>query len=177
MKKEGIAMKKMGVAGGVIFGMVAILSLSGCASIVAGGGVTHMNVATNPTGAKVTVKGIGNGEKVEKTAPFTVDLSKNSDYEFQIELQGYKSDTIFVRRTISGWFWGNLFIGGPIGMAIDYSSNSMWDHATNHLNIDLSKEIAQNPEQFEAKIPVALLQENGQTVIKQVPVIFHKIHG
>lgn len=170
-------MKKSYVVTGIVLGFLTAATLSGCATIVAGGGITHMNIATNPSGAKVTIKGLGNNENFEKSTPFSLDMSKNSDYEFQFAMQGYKSDTIVVRRTVSGWFWGNLFIGGIIGMAIDYGTGNMWDHSSNNLNIDLSKDIAQNPEQFEIQMPITLLKEDGQKVVKYIPVVFHKVHG
>jgi hypothetical protein len=92
----------------------------------------------------------------------------------QIELAGYQSENIIIRREIAGWFWANIFLGGVVGMVIDYSTNNMWTHSPTIINLDLSK-LSSLPETIMIEYPVTLLMEDGTKVVKNLPITFHKI--
>ncbi|MFH1362161.1 MAG: PEGA domain-containing protein [bacterium] len=157
--------------GGVV--CLLVLSITGCASIFKGD-PSMLNIMSSPEKAKVTILGSHTGEKIKKTTPCSVTLNKGSDYMVKIELAGYESENIVIRREITGWFWGNILLGGLIGMVIDGSTNNMWEHTPTVINIDLDK-LTSLPKTIEIEYPVTLLMEDGTKVVKNLPITFHQI--
>lgn len=106
--------------------------LTGCASIVSKSN-WPFSVDTNPDGAKVIItnkKGIEvyNGHtptalKLKSGAGF---FSKES-YVVSLYMDGYETKKINVECKINGWYFGNLLIGGWIGMLIvDPATGAMY---------------------------------------------------
>ena len=119
----------MGIVGASLFA-------GGCASIVHGGN-RSISIATQPPGATASIRKTGGGVmdvvSVEKT-PCTVSLDpkggyfKGQSYTLRLELAGYKTTELELTPKMSGWYWGNLFIGGLIGMlAVDPATGAMWN--------------------------------------------------
>lgn len=157
----------------VVFVCFSSVMITGCASLF-NASPSLLNIMTNPQNAKVTITGLQNMERLTKQTPCTVYLNKGSDYTVKIELAEYQSEEIPIRRSISGWFWGNLLLGGIIGMVIDYGTANMWAHEPIGLNIDLSK-ISSLPDTISIEYPVILLMADGTKTVKNLPIIFHKI--
>jgi hypothetical protein len=112
------------------------LFASGCASIF-NGGDREITIATKPRGATASVRKSGGGVMdvvaVDKT-PCTISLDpkggyfSGQSYTLRLELQGYKPTEIELTPKMSGWYWGNLLIGGLIGMlAVDPATGAMWN--------------------------------------------------
>lgn len=141
---------------------------NGCASIF-NGNASMLSIMTNPENATVTIKGSQSGEKIVQHTPCSITLSKGSDYMVKIDFAGYQSENIIIRRDIAGWFWGNLLLGGVIGMVIDYGTNNMWTHSPSNINIDLTK-LSSLPETISIEYPVTLLMEDGTKVVKYLPI-------
>jgi hypothetical protein len=151
---------------------IVLFIANGCASIF-NGNSSMLNIMTNPENATVTIKGSQSGEKIVEHTPCNITLNKGSDYMVKINFAGYQSENIIITRGIAGWFWGNLLLGGVIGMVIDYSSNNMWQHTPTNINIDLTK-LSSLPETIRLEYPVTLLMEDGTKVVKNLPITFHK---
>jgi hypothetical protein len=149
-----------------------VFIVSGCASIF-NGNASMLNIMTNPDNATVTIKGSQSGEKIIQHTPCSITLNKNSDYTVAITYAGYQSENIIITRGINGWFWGNLFLGGVVGMVIDYSTNNMWYHTPSNINIDLTK-LSSLPDTISIEYPVTLLMDDGSKVIKELPITFHR---
>lgn len=111
-----------------------VLVGTGCASIVHGGPRT-VTVSTVPSGAKATLAKATTGEVISvNTTPFTVALSpkagyfKGQSYKLKLELPGYTTSEVELKATLSGWYFGNILLGGVIGMLIvDPATGSMWN--------------------------------------------------
>lgn len=111
----------------------AALLFGGCASIVHGGD-RKITIATQPTAAKATISKL-NGDVVSvTTTPCTVSLDpkrgyfKGQSYTLKLELPGYQTTQVELRAGISGWYFGNLLLGGVIGMlAVDPVTGAMWN--------------------------------------------------
>ena len=110
----------------VFNGCVAIilcLSITGCASIFSGG-PKKVTINTTPPNAKVTIYDKEGKLVATKESPAVVPLERSTGYfsgqEYRIVIQkpGYKSTEVRVRATVNGWYFGNLLIGGAIGMLI-----------------------------------------------------------
>jgi len=95
-------------------GLVLAILLSGCATIMAGG-PDHVPVSTNPPGATVFVDNVPVG-----TTPMLVSLDRQrSQGVIRLELAGFMPITMVRTKSINGWFWANLCIGGVIGIVVD----------------------------------------------------------
>jgi len=134
---------------GVIILTTTVALSSGCASIFNGGN-RKISVSSQPAGAKVSVTKVGLGELVQTgTTPLTVSLDprrgyfKPQAYTIKFELAGYKTIEITLRPEISGWYFGNILLGGLIGMVVvDPLTGSMWNLAPDKIEQTLSTEQA-----------------------------------
>jgi hypothetical protein len=131
----------------------ASLFAGGCASIVHNGN-RAITINSDPPGATASVRKTGGDitdvVAVEKT-PCTVSLDpkksyfKGQSYTLRLELAGYQPTEVELKPSMSGWYWGNLLLGGLIGMlAVDPATGAMW-------NIE--------PEKIERKL------SNGQSAL------------
>jgi len=91
------------------------LSMQGCASIVKGRN-QEVTFKSEPEGATVTLSG---GRTLGKTPMTLLMEKKSSDQSVTFEKEGYKPQTLPLTTTMSGWFWGNIVIGGVIGSTTD----------------------------------------------------------
>ena len=155
------------------FCCLSLLLMTGCASLF-NANPSLLSIMTNPQGATVTITGLQNMERLTKQTPCTINLSKGSDYTVRITLAGYQSEDIPIRRGITGWFWGNLLLGGIIGMAIDYTTANMWEHQPSVINLDLTK-VSSLPDTIAVEYPITLLMADGTKTVKNLPIVFHKI--
>jgi hypothetical protein len=103
-------------------GLAAVAALiCSCASIMHG---THQDVgiSSNPTGAAVSVDGLLKGN-----TPVIANLTRKDNHIVRIELAGYKPYETTLTRSVSGWVWGNILLGGLIGLAVDAISGGLYN--------------------------------------------------
>jgi hypothetical protein len=101
---------------------LAMVFTSGCATIVHGS-QQDIRVVSNPAGAVVRV----NLNNTATATPGVVALRrKEIGYILTFEKEGYKPVEVSLRRTVSGWQFGNIIFGGIIGMVIDFSNGSAY---------------------------------------------------
>jgi hypothetical protein len=116
----------------------------GCASIVHAGN-RNVTISSDPPGAKASVSRTG-GEVVSvQTTPCTVSLDpkggyfKGQSYTLTLDLAGYRSTTVELRASLSGWYFGNILLGGLIGMVVvDPLTGSMWNIEPDHIEQKLT---------------------------------------
>lgn len=104
--------------------MVAMLFLTGCASIVS---KTAYNVTftTNAPNAKIKVRNASGGYVISQgNSPLVVKLKTSKGFfepaSYQCEVKaGDKKQTRTITPDFNLWFVGNIFLGGFIGMAVD----------------------------------------------------------
>ena len=101
-----------------------VLSLfAGCASIVSKSD-WPVNITSQPRGASVVVKNSQGVEVFSGVTPTTVTLSskkayfKGESYTLMFNKDGYGTTTYELQPSMNGWYLGNLFFGGLIGMLI-----------------------------------------------------------
>ncbi|WP_336333220.1 hypothetical protein [Pseudomonas putida] len=109
-----------------VFGAAAVaamVGIQGCASIV-GESRYPVAVSSAPPGAtfEITDK---NGTVVHTgNTPSTVTLKSGKGYfsgqtyKLHFKKDGYPDKTIELDSSLSGWYWGNILLGGLIGMLI-----------------------------------------------------------
>ena len=117
-----------------LYAIASMLMFSSCATIITG------------TTSKVTVDGDVN-EPVTITTSFqtyedvelpqVVKISRKAidGQRIQIESEHYKFKDVVLRKSINGWAWGNILIGGLIGLGIDLSTNAVSKPAIDSFNI------------------------------------------
>lgn len=97
--------------------------LSSCASIVSRAS-RDVSIQSNPSGLAFSITN-GTGETVHSgTTPQTVNLTarggyfKAAKYTVQVKRAGKVVGTHQVTAGINGWYFGNILIGGIIGLVI-----------------------------------------------------------
>ena len=127
--------------------------LSGCASII-NGPRQDLTVYSNPTGAKLYIDGIAFGEtpqniSLRRKGHAKGDLSKKKAYTVTIELPGYQPYEMEVKRKLNAWFFGNIGLGGLIGVVVDATNGSMYKLDNKQLVAELQRDgqqVSQNEE-------------------------------
>jgi uncharacterized protein YceK len=115
------------------------LLLSGCATLFTGTDA-NVKVTADPGTANAVIKTQGGQVVYDGAVPATVKLPKKNSYTVEITQAGYKTQTVFISQGVTGWFWGNLCLGGVVGMLIDWGTGGMWDL---------------HPSQIDAKLAMA----------------------
>jgi heptaprenylglyceryl phosphate synthase len=107
------------------------LGLGACASVIHG---THQDVgiASAPTGAAVTIDNLHSGN-----TPLIAKLTRKDNHIVRIEMPGYQPIDLTLTRSVSGWVWGNIAIGGLIGLAVDAIDGGMYKLSPDQLSATL----------------------------------------
>jgi len=114
-----------------VFVAVLIIMIVGCATIIHGGR-QKIPVRSDPSDAIVSIN------KIRVNTPGVVNLSRlESMAVLRFEKEGYEPVEVTLVRTTDGWLWGNLFIGGLIGIAIDYATGAAYQLSPNEVNVTL----------------------------------------
>ena len=104
-----------------------------CATIIHGTS-EDVSIRSTPDSATVFVDG-----KPAGRTPVSFKMSRKDDHIVTFQLPGYDSLAVPVTRTVSGWFFGNILIGGLIGIAVDAISGGMYDLKPAELQSQLAK--------------------------------------
>ena len=117
--------------------LIAILSsflLSGCSTIM--NGTSHsLTVNSSVQRAKVYVNEIYKGE-----TPISLDLpTDEKTYTIKIEADGYIPYIEVLQRKASGWVWGNIFLGGLIGLGVDMATGGLYVYEKDNVTGNLTK--------------------------------------
>jgi hypothetical protein len=120
----------------------ATLALVGCASIV-DGGPRKIAVKSEPSDAKITVFDQTGKQIGEHQTPTVLSLSrggnyKSASYRLVLAKNGYETKEIALTSTLNGWYIGNIFFGGLLGLAIvDPLTGAMWTLTPSDVNVVL----------------------------------------
>jgi hypothetical protein len=110
--------------------MVALLT-TGCATIIHGTR-QDVGISSTPTGASVTIDNLQSG-----TTPVFSKLRRKENHVVRIALSGYQPMDLTLTSSVSGWVWGNVAIGGLIGLAVDAISGGMYKLSPEELSATL----------------------------------------
>ncbi len=103
----------------------------GCCTIVSGRN-QNLPVISTPSGARVIVNG------VQQQSPCTLVLDRQQLlYQVKIEKDGYEPVEITLRRGVNGWIWGNVLLGGIIGLIVDICTGSVHKFTPTELEVNL----------------------------------------
>lgn len=114
--------------------MSSLLFVYSCATVV-NGKKEMFEVKTLPEGATVKI----NGQSCE--SPCSFELNRGTNYVVKIQKEGYQEKKIKIDgKSMDGWLWGNILLGGVIGLAVDYGSGAAYDFEPEGLDLILRKE-------------------------------------
>jgi PEGA domain len=138
MKKSSL--KKVLQTGVIACSLFGILS---CAAIIHGKN-QDVYISSQPVGAKILVDDHDYG-----ITPKTLGLprvgrvdgepSAKKEYKVKIVLDGFEPYEIVLQRKVDGWFFGNLLIGGVIGIVVDAVTGSMYKLNPTHVVAQMGK--------------------------------------
>lgn len=121
--------------------LCAIVSLSGCASIVSKS-TWPVTINSTPVGAKVTIYNNAGMPVQTGETPFTVSLDSSRGYfqpaRYRVELTkpGHAPQTGTFSAHMNPWYAGNLVFGGLIGILIvDPATGAMWKLPNNYMGV------------------------------------------
>lgn len=126
--------------------LAACLLLTSCASIVS---KTRYPISINstPSEAKITITDKKGIEVFKGNTPATLKLNSGAGffskarYQVTFEKDGYQPKTVPVDFKLDGWYFGNILVGGVIGMLIiDPATGAMYKLDTEFLNETLAPE-------------------------------------
>ena len=115
-----------------LFFISVILIFPGCATIVSHS-TWPFSVDSNPPGAKVSITNKHGKEIFTGKTPTALRLKSGAgfftkeSYVITLALSGYEPRKINVECKINGWYFGNILIGGLIGLLIvDPATGAMY---------------------------------------------------
>ena len=113
--------------------------LSGCASIVSRS-IWPVSVQTNPTGAECLISKVSGAPLHTGKTPITLNLDASSapfwpaTYKVKCSKDGYQTSSSEISAYINGWYFGNIMLGGVLGMLIvDPLTGAMWRLSDTHI--------------------------------------------
>jgi hypothetical protein len=125
------------------FCLFILAGLSNCASVVHGP-VQDITISSQPPGAKIIIDG-----KVYGTTPQVIQLKRSGKlegektekkgYAVKLEMDGYAPHETQIKRATDEWVFGNLILGGLIGIIVDASNGSMYKLKPNQVSVPLTK--------------------------------------
>lgn len=121
-------------ASGLMLGICAILGVSGCATVTGGARDPKVTVTSDPPGAAVTVDGQPRG-----VTPAIVELSRKCDHQVEIIGPGCEPVCIHVERRLNPWLFGNILVGGLIGVVVDVATDSTHRLSPGDIHVNLAK--------------------------------------
>lgn len=125
--------------------LAATFLFSSCATIFTKS-TYPLTINSNPSGADITIidkKGKivyqGQSPAVAKLKSSAGFFSK-AEYSVKLSSPGYDDHIVTVGADIEGWYFGNILLGGIIGMLIvDPATGAMWTLDTSDINATLRK--------------------------------------
>ncbi|NML20001.1 PEGA domain-containing protein [Pseudoflavitalea sp. G-6-1-2] len=109
---------------------LSVFILNSCATIISGS-KQAIDISSEPTGAKITIDGKDFGKtpqliEFHRKGKNKGDSASKKSYAVKLELDGYQPYEINITRKVNGWVFGNILIGGIIGVVIDVATGSMY---------------------------------------------------
>ena len=112
--------------------LVIAMLFSNCATIVSKSSYPVL-VRTTPAGATVIITDKKGRDIYKGTTPAHVTLKagagyfSKAEYTVKLSMNGYEEKIVSINFNLNGWYFGNLLIGGWLGMLIvDPISGAMW---------------------------------------------------
>jgi PEGA domain len=114
-------------------GIVALLATgSGCATVTGGCRDQNVKISSNPVGAAVLVDGQPMGQ-----TPTAVKLCRKTEHHVEIAYPGCEPAQVTIARRLNPWLFGNILIGGPIGLVVDICTDATHNLSPDDIHVQL----------------------------------------
>lgn len=135
-----------------------LLFATSCASIVSKSSYP-IAINSTPSEAKISITDKKGIEIYTGQTPANLKLKAGSGffgkarYQVKFEKEGYDTKTVPVEFELDGWYFGNILLGGIIGMLIvDPATGAMWKLETEFINETLIQSTASLENNKELKV-------------------------
>lgn len=135
---------------------------SSCATIVSGS-KQNIKFSSNPSDATIFIDEVEAGK-----TPFAIKLSKKREHHIMIKLDGYQTYETNLTKKINGWYFGNIFLGGLVGLIIDPITGAMYNLTPKEINAELNKGTVFKVNNKDIYITVALNVNSNWKKIEQL---------
>lgn len=161
-----------------VFSLVITLSFSSCATLFTK--TTYpVSISSNPEGADVTIIDKKGNTIFRGTTPAIARLASSGGYmsgaryDVVLSYPGYISQTVSIKSSVEGWYFGNILFGGLIGMLIvDPASGAMFKLNVDHIYATFEEEDSRHKKSdtpFEKIIKQPVTSSLNILDIKDVP--------
>lgn len=120
--------------------LLSLFIVSSCASIISTAR-QNVSISSSPSKAKVHINTVHVGQ-----TPITHSLKRNQEHQVRITLDGYKPYEIILTKKLNSWFFGNILLGGLIGIIVDASTGAMYKLTPEQISATLSQGTAYRSE-------------------------------
>ena len=97
------------------------------------GSKQNIKFTSNPSSASIFIDEV----EVGKT-PFEIKLARKSEHEIMIKLEGYQTYQTTLTKKLNGWIFGNILVGGIIGVIIDPITGAMYNLTPVQINAEMN---------------------------------------
>ncbi len=112
--------------------LASLFVLTNCASIVSKS-TYPLSIESNPSNANISITDKYGKEIYRGNTPAYVNLKAGAgfftraEYQVKFSIPGYEERVVPVMFKVDGWYFGNLLLGGFLGMLIiDPATGAMW---------------------------------------------------
>ena len=114
-----------------LFCVLISFLITNCGTIIHGS-KQEVYFLSTPKKAEINIDGVNVG-----TTPFLARLIRKNNHLVKIDLPGYDTYQIMIKRKLDAWILGNVIFGGIIGIAVDAATGSMYKLSPGQLDIDM----------------------------------------
>ncbi len=138
--------------------LLGMIALAGCATVIHGTR-QDVGISSTPSGASVSIDNVQSG-----TTPVFAKLRRKENHVVRISLPGYQPTDLTLTSSVSGWVWGNIAIGGLIGLAVDAISGGMYKLSPEQLSAALGATTARVKKGSDCIYVVVVLKPGADWV-------------
>ena len=118
--------------------LLALLCISAfslrCASVIHGT-TQEIPITSEPTGANAALKCLEGNLDSGRPTPTSVVLKRSKvSCAIIVSKDGYEPVTYQIQRSLSGWYIGNILIGGVIGFVVDAADGAMFNQSPSQIH-------------------------------------------
>lgn len=154
--------------------VLAATILSACSSIISKSEYT-VAINSTPDGANFVVTNRSGQNVHSGLTPASVTLKSSSGYfkgetyTVVLNKEGYSPKTFTLNSSLDGWYWGNIFLGGLIGMLIvDPATGAMYNLPD---RVDISIDQSQASREINRDITVASIDALSDQQVSRLILI------
>lgn len=136
----------------------------GCATLFVGE-QQSLTFDSEPAGAQIIINGVPMGVT---PANITVQKRNYENATVVFKKEGYTDQQAAFHTKVTGWFWGNILIGGLLGSSIDSLTGSMLEYDPDKFFVTLPPEKASTGEmarlEYQSKVRKYILLSHEHLV-------------